>query len=89
MVLHCKNINILWLNTGIIISHKCCENNISTVLPGRIVQSVGRLTHDPEVLGLIPSLATYFISPSADSRRAVVSYWRKYVHEKLVNRKTG
>ena len=24
-------------------------------------------------------------SPSADSRRAVVYYWRKYVHEVLVN----
>ena len=27
-----------------------------------------------------------FVSPSADLRRAVVSYWRKYVHEVLVNR---
>ena len=27
-----------------------------------------------------------FLSPSADSRRAVVSYWRKYVHEVLVIR---
>ena len=26
-----------------------------------------------------------FVSPSAFSRRAVVSYWRKYVHEVLVN----
>ena len=26
-----------------------------------------------------------FISPSADLRRAFVSYWRKYVHEVLVN----
>ena len=25
------------------------------------------------------------VSPSADSRRAVVSYWPKYVHEVLVN----
>ena len=30
-----------------------------------------------------------FISPSADSRGAVVSYWRKYVHEVLVNRLGG
>ena len=29
------------------------------------------------------------ISPSAFSRRAVVSYWRKYVHEVLVNRLGG
>ena len=27
-----------------------------------------------------------FVSPSADSKRAVVRYWRKYVHEVLVNR---
>ena len=30
-----------------------------------------------------------FLSPSAFSRRAVVSYWRKYVHEVLVNRLGG
>ena len=26
-----------------------------------------------------------FVAPSADSRRAVFSYWRKYVHKVLVN----
>ena len=30
-----------------------------------------------------------FVSHSALSRRAVVSYWRKYVHEVLVNRLGG
>ena len=30
-----------------------------------------------------------FVSPSADSRGAVVSYWQKYVHEVLVNRLGG
>ena len=30
-----------------------------------------------------------FVTPSAFSRRAVVSYWRKYVHEVLVNRLGG
>ena len=30
-----------------------------------------------------------FVSPSAFSRRAVVSYWRKCVHEVLVNRLGG
>ena len=30
-----------------------------------------------------------FVCPSAFSRRAVVSYWRKYVHEVLVNRLGG
>ena len=30
-----------------------------------------------------------FVSPSAFSRRTVVSYWQKYVHEVLVNRLGG
>ena len=30
-----------------------------------------------------------FVSPSADSKGEVVSYWRKYVHEVLVNRLGG
>ena len=32
---------------------------------------------------------TMYCFPSADSRGAVVSYWRKYVHEVLVNRLGG
>ena len=60
--------------------------------PGRVAQSVGHLTRKSEVLGSIPSLATLyviFVSPSADSRGAVVSSWRKYVHEVLVNHLGG
>ena len=57
-------------------------------MPGRVAQSVGHLTRKSGVLGSIPGLAT-FVSPSAFSRRAVVSYWRKYVHEVLVNRLGG
>ena len=30
-----------------------------------------------------------FVSPLPDSREAVVSYWRKYVHQVLVNRLGG
>ena len=30
-----------------------------------------------------------FVSPSTDSRRAVVSYWQKHVHKVLVNRLGG
>ena len=30
-----------------------------------------------------------FISPSADSRRAVVSYWQKYEHSVLLNHLRG
>ena len=57
--------------------------------PGRVAKSVRHLSRKSGVLGSIPGLATYFRSPSADSRRAVVSYWRKYVHEVLVNRLGG
>ena len=53
--------------------------------PGRVAQSVGPLTRKSGVLGSIPGQHT-FVSSSAFSRRAVVSYWRKYVHEVLVNR---
>ena len=56
---------------------------------GRVAQSVGHLTRKSGVLGSIPGLATYFRSPSAFSRRAVVSYWGKYVHKVLVNRLGG
>ena len=57
------------------------------------------LTADPGVTSLIPArshtfveidheiISTVILLPSADSsRRAVVSYKRKYVHELLVNR---
>ena len=51
--------------------------------PGRVAQSVGHLTRKSGVW------QHTFVSPSAFSRRAVVSYWRKYVHEVLVNRLGG
>ena len=57
--------------------------------PGRVAQSVGHLTHRSGVHGSIPGRQHTFISPSAFSRRAVVSYWRKYVRGVLVNRLGG
>ena len=45
-------------------------------MPGRVAQSVGRLTRKSGVLGSIPGLATYF-------------HWQKYVHEVLVIRLGG
>ena len=70
-----------------------CINRFDRLLryevPGRVAQSVGHLTRKSEVLGSIPGLATYFRSPSADSRAAVVSYLGKYVHEVLGNRLGG
>ena len=52
-------------------------------MPGPVAQSVGHLTRRSDDLCSIP------VSLSADSRRAAVSYWRKYVHEVLVNRLEG
>ena len=57
--------------------------------PGRVAQSVGHLTRKSDILGSIPVWPHTFVSSSADSRRAVVSYWRKYVHKVLVNRLEG
>ena len=51
----------------------------------RVAQSVRQLTRKSEGLGSIHT----FVSPSSDSRRAVVSHWRKYVHEVLVHRLGG
>ena len=56
------------------------------------------LAADPGVASLIPAqshtfpqidheiISTVILLPSADSRRVVVSYKRKYVHKVLVNR---
>ena len=56
---------------------------------GRVAQSVGHLTRKSGVLGSIPGLATYFRFSFRFFKKAVVSYWRKYVHEVLVNRLGG
>ena len=42
--------------------------------PGHVVQSVGHLTRKSEVLGSYLVWPHIFVSPSADSRGAVVSY---------------
>ena len=69
------------LSSDIIECYYLCRDLI--LGPGRVAQSVRHLTRKSGVLGSIPGLATYFCSPSAFTRRAVVSYWRKYVHENL------
>ena len=58
-------------------------------VPGRVAQSVGHLTRKSGFWVRYPAWQHTFVSPSAFSRRAVVSYWRKYVHEVLVNRLGG
>ena len=65
--------------------------------PDHVAQSVRCLTVDPGVQSSIPCqshtfteidheiISTAVLLPSTDSRRVVVSYKRKYVHEVLVN----
>ena len=67
-------------------------------VPGSIAQSIMCLTAGPGVASSIPArshtfvvidheiISTAILLPSADSRRIVVSYKQKYVHEVLVNR---
>ena len=66
------------------------------MLPGSVAQSVTCLTADQWVPSMIPLqshsfaeidyeiISTAILLPSADSRRLVVSYKRKYVQEVLV-----
>ena len=67
--------------------HKC--NNYRLQIWAQLFKASLALTRKSGVLGSIPGLATYFRSPSAFSRRAFVSYWRKCVHEVLLNRLGG
>ena len=65
--------------------------------PDRVAQSVTCLTADTAVSSSIPARSHTFVEidheiiskvillPSADSRRVVVSYKQKHVHEGLVN----
>ena len=68
------------------------------LMPGCVAESVTCLTADPGVISTIQArshtwveidheiLSMAILLPSADSRRVVVSYKRKYVQEVLVNR---
>ena len=65
-------------------------------MPGSVTQSVTCLTADPRVASFIPAqsytfaeidyeiISTAILPSSADSRRVVVSYKRKRMHEVLV-----
>ena len=76
----CRAVPVLFSDaTGI----SRCRNTFS--LPSRVEQSVAHLTHEPEVPVRYLDRSYTFVSPPVDSRRAAVSYWRKYVHEVLIN----
>ena len=57
--------------------------------PGHEAQSVGHLTRNSGVLGSIPSLATYLRFSFRFFKKGSCQFWRKYVHEVLVNRLGG
>ena len=59
---------------------KAGKNETYYIKAGPLVQLVACLTQVPEV----PVRPHNFISSSADSRRAVVRYWRKFVHKILL-----
>ena len=52
-----------------------------TILQQQLLFGGSRAVRDPRF-----DSRSGLVSPSADSRGVVVSYWRKYVHEVLVNR---
>ena len=58
---------------------------VTFVLPSPMAHWVARLTQEPEVPDSIPVQPHTFVSPFADSIRAVVSYWPRFVQEVLVN----
>ena len=58
-------------------------------MPGRVAHSAARLTNSQRSRVKNPVRPHTFVSPSADSKRAVVSYWRKYVHENILFSFTG
>ena len=58
---------------------------VISIFPSRIAQSVGHLTLNQSSWVRYLVWPHTFVSPSADSRGAVASYWQKYVHEVLVN----
>ena len=72
---------------------QCFQKSINPLSAGQLC-----LTADPGVSSLIPARSHTFVAieseiismaiflSSADSRRVVVSYKRKYVHKVLVNR---
>ena len=53
------------------------------------MQWIGHLTRKQRSWVRYPAWPHTFVSPSADLRGAVVSYWRKNVHEVLINHLGG
>ena len=58
---------------------------MGTPWPGHVAQSVAHLTQEQRSRVQYPVQSHTSVSPSTDSRRAVVIHWQKYVHKVLVN----
>ena len=59
-------------------------------MPRRVAQSIGHLTRKSGVLSSCPVWPHTFVSlPLIQEGQLSVTYWRKYVHEVLVNRLGG
>ena len=72
-----------------IINVSCDHVSSVPISPGGTA-SVARLTQEPEVPGSIIGPATHtFVSPLANPRRSVFSFWQKYEHLVMVNRLGG
>ena len=87
-----------WFNNYLVINIPSISlNSTPEYTPGRVASSGMCLTADPGVVSSIPArpfifvgidhemISTAILLPSAVSRRVVVSYKRKHVHEVLVN----
>ena len=67
------------------ISHVISSNMFSHGMPISMF-SHDMFTRKSGALGSIPGLATFFRFSFRGFKKGIVSYWRKYVHEVLVNR---
>ena len=59
------------------------SKEIPHVMPGRVVQSVARLTQEPEVQVRYLVWPHTFVSPSADSRRALANLCARSIGKPL------
>ena len=81
-------------HTQMIISRTCFStvthpSPFPTKWPGRVAQSVARLTPEPEVPGSLPGPATYFLFSFRWFKKGSGRYWKMYVPEVLVDRLGG
>ena len=71
---------------GVLHENLSCDHVSSVPIePIRVALSVARLTREPRSRARYQVRLYTFVSTPADPRRAVVSYWQKFVHLVVVN----